>query len=489
MRNIRFLLAMVFLLSGCSLQDAFSTQGDTTEGSDDPDQGDAVETQSAPVEVDLDYGDVIESQLEQGGSDLWTFQGEAGDVVTISMLSEDFDSFLALFGPSQNYLICDDDGGEDFNASIEGFLLDDAGVYTIVAMEWMPDQGGPYSLSITSGGEGSMTSPAESGSLSIGDMEAGSLAGRSAEAWCFQGGMGDVVSIGARSADFDAVLDLIGPDLHRVAWDNDSLGGDDALITGLTLPDSGGYTAVVRGLFGETSGAYEIGTAMGTGIPGWEAFGPATEANLFYGDTVYGDLRRAAGEQWVFSASAGDNVDITLTSDDFDPLLALFGPEGDYLTCDDDGGVDLGARISGIPLPVSGLYTIDVLSYLPDSLGEYTLSLNQASPGDTPSSVNTAEIEFGESIEQGLGTWVGDVWLFNGTAGDRVTISMTSEVFETALELYTPEHLLVVRADGGDSDTDSLISEAMLPVTGVYSIVARGFGPGQIGDYTITLTR
>jgi hypothetical protein len=489
MRNIRFLAAMIILLCGCSLQDAFSTQGEPPEDSGDPDQGDGVETQPAPVEVDLNYGDTVEAQLEHGGSDLWTFSGEAGDVVAITMLSADIDSFLALFGPSENYLICDDDGGEDTNASITDFLLADAGVYTIVAMEWMPDQGGTYSLSVTSGGDGSMTSPAEPGLLSIGDVESGSLADRLAEAWVFQGSVGDVVTLGARSADFDTVLDIYGPDLHRLAWDNDSLGKDNSLISGLTLPDSGGYTAVVRGLFGETGGTYEIGTAMGTEIPGWEAFGPATAADLFYGDTVSGDLMSAAGEQWVFSANAGDSIDISLTSDDFDPFLALFSPEGEYLTCDDDGGVDLMARISGYTLPVSGLYTLDVLSYLPDSLGAYTLALTQASPGETPSSINAAEIDFGEAIEQRLETWVGDVWLFNGTAGDRVTISMTSEAFETALELYTPEYLLVARADGGNSDSNSLISQTMLPVTGVYSIVARGFGPGQIGDYTITLTK
>ncbi|HEY70790.1 MAG TPA: hypothetical protein G4O08_09420 [Anaerolineae bacterium] len=487
MRNIRFLAALVLLLSGCSFPD--STQGDSPGGSDDSDQGDGPETQPAPVDVDLNSGDMVEAQLEHGGSDLWTFSGEAGDVVTLSMLSADFDSFLALFGPSGNYLICDDDGGDDFNATIADFLLADAGVYTLVAMEWMPDQGGTYTLSIISGGEGSMISPAEPGSLSIGDMESGSLAGRSAEAWIFRGSMGDVVSIGARSADFDTMLDLYGPDLHRVAWDNDSLGDDDSFISGLALTDTGGYTAVVRGLLGETEGVYEIGIAMGTEIPGWEAFSPATESNLSYGDTISGDLMSATGEQWVFSASAGDSVDISLTSNDFDPFLALFSPEGEYLTCDDDGGVDLGAKISGYTLSVSGLYTLDVLSYLPDSFGAYTLVLTQTTPGETPSSISTAEIVFGESIEQQLGTWVGDVWLFNGTAGDRVTISMTSETFETALELYTPEHLMVARADGGNSDTDSLISQARLPVTGVYSIVARGFGPGQIGDYTITLTK
>jgi hypothetical protein len=486
MRKIRFLAAMIILLSGCTFQNVI---GDATEGSGGPDQGDGAETQPAPVEVDLDYGDGFEAELEPGGSALWTFSGEAGDVITISMLSADFDSYLALFGPSANYLICDDDGGEDFNASIEDFLLADTGVYTIVAMECTPDRGGMYSLSISISGEGLMTSPAEPGSLNIGEMESGSLASRSAEAWTFRGSMDDVVSIAARSADFDTVLDVYGPDLHRVAWDNDSLGDDNSLISGLTLMNSGGYTAVVRALLGQTDGAYEIGTAMGTEIPGWEAFAPPTAANLFFGDTISGDLTSAAGEQWVFSGNTGDSIEITLTSDDFDPFLALFSPEGEYLTCDDDGGVDLGAKIRGYTLPVSGLYTIDVLSYLPDSLGAYTLTLTQTSPGETPSSTNAAEIDFGESIEQWLGTWVGDVWLFHGTAGDRVTISMTSEVFETALELYTPEYLLVARADGGNPNTDSLISQCLLPVTGVYSIVARGFGPDQVGDYTITLTK
>jgi hypothetical protein len=486
-RKFHFLAATIVLLGACSFQDGLSPLGETSDGSGDQSQG--IETPFPSVEVDMEYGNRVEAVLETIRGDHWTFFGETGDVITISLHSEDFDGFAALFGPSGDFLVCDDDGGEGLNASIEGYPLTDSGVYTIVAMEWMPGLGGLYSLSITNGGVGLMAFPATPGSLSIGDVKSSSLAGWSAEAWVFSASAEDVVTIGARSTDFDAVLDVFGPDLHREAWDNDSLGDDNSLISEWVLQSSGRYTIVVRSLLGDTHGTYEIGTAMGMEIPGWVAFDSAIAANLQYGDTVAGDLTRPEGEQWVFNASEGDNITIEAASVDFDPFLALFSPEGEYLTCDDDGGVDLGVRIEGYTVPTSGNYTLTILSYLSDTLGAYTLTLNQAASGEAPPTIHSDVIEFGEPVDHTLETWVGDVWLFSGTAGDRVMISMTSDAFETALELYSPEHLLVARADGGNSSTDSLISQVTLPVTGEYSIVTRGFGPGQTGDYTITLTK
>jgi serine protease Do len=183
----------------------------------------------------------------------------------------------------------------------------------------------------------------------------------------------------------------------------------------------------------------------------------------------------------------GDSVSISVVSGDFDSLLSLFGPSGEYLTCDDDSGADANAILDGYTLPSSGMYYIDVLSYGKGANGAYSLTLVQTSAGAIPSSINTAAISYGSTVDQTLGAWVGDEWMFSGTAGDVVTISMTSADFDTFLDLYGPTLLRVAMDDDGGGDTNSEISSAVLPATGIYTIVARSFAPGGAGNYALSI--
>ena len=78
--------------------------------------------------------------------------------------------------------------------------------------------------------------------------------------------------------------------------------------------------------------------------------------------------------------------------------------------------------------------------------------------------------------------------MFEGSAGDIITISMTSADFDTFLELYGPNLLRVAMDDDSGGETNSQISSVVLPQSGIYSIVARALGPGQAGEYTLSLT-
>jgi hypothetical protein len=479
------LAAILLLLVASSCQDLNPSAGD----GDDQGNGEvaATETPIPPPQVDLAYGDNVSEVLISSRGELWTFSGESGDVVTITMSSEEFDAFLALFDPSGNYLTCDDDGGEQRNASIIDFPLPSSGVYTINAMGLVPDAGGAYSLMISQTTNSLLHPTAGGGSLNIGDTKTNSLAVWTGDAWTFNGSVGDVISVGARSGYFDTVLTIYGPDLHREASDDDGLGNFNSLVAGLTLPSSGRYTIVARAFDDTALGSYELGTAAGTEIPGWEMAGPGGGEYISYGETAQGNLPGVRGEQWAFSGSAGDSVSISADSEEFDTFLVLFGPGGEYLTCDDDNGDGFNSLISGYTLPASGMYYIDVLSYGAGASGAYSLTLGQTSAGVIPSSINSAVIGYGSTVDQWLGTWVGDVWTFSGNAGDVVTISMTSADFDTFLDLYGPTLLRVAMDDDGGGDTNSEISSVVLSATGIYTIVARSFSPEGAGSYTLSL--
>lgn len=494
MRTIRTLSATLLLLVACSCQDISILQnlipglGDVDQGDGQGDGADIEVTQPPlPPQVDLAYGEDITESLDSVRGDLWTFLAEAGDAVTITMTSGEFDTFLALFGPQGNYVTCDDDSGVDYNASIIDFALPAAGIYTINAMGLDPGDTGAYSLSISQTANGLVRPQPGGGSLDIGDTKSGSLASWTGDAWIFNGDAGDIVSVGARSDAFDTVLAIYGPDLHREAWGDDSLGGHNALISGLTLPSSGRYTIVVRSFRDGEIGAYELGTAAGSGIPGWQASLPGGSADISYGEAGQGNLPGIQGDLWIFDGSAGDPVTISLTSNEFDPFLALFGPGGEYITCDDDGGDGLNALIDGYVLPASGTYSIGILSYGSAATGQYSLALDSTSPGAVTISINSVVISYGASINPTLGTWVGDVWSFQGGAGDAITISMTSTDFDATLDLYGPDLKRVASDDDSGGDMNALIS-ATLPVAGWYTIVARSFSSGGAGSYTLSLS-
>jgi hypothetical protein len=100
-------------------------------------------TPAGPISV----GQTVSGNLAEGAADLWAFTANAGDVVTISLSSDDFDGYLELVGPSGG-LVSDDDGGGYPNPLIDGFELTEAGEYSIVACGWSSFASGEYSVTL-----------------------------------------------------------------------------------------------------------------------------------------------------------------------------------------------------------------------------------------------------------------------------------------------------------------------------------------------------
>jgi serine protease Do len=226
-------------------------------------------------------------------------------------------------------------------------------------------------------------------------------------------------------------------------------------------------------------------TSFLTGL--FEGGGEARGDEIVFGDDVQGSISRGGADYWSFSGDSGDEITIGMTSEDFDTFLALFGPDDTYLICDDDGGGDLNAMISEFVLPSSGTYNIVATSYWGDVGGNYELELKITDTGRSPESIGGGALDYGDSIREHLNTWTGDVWTFSGEAGDRVSIRMESDDFDTYLDLWGPDLRRVTADDDGGGGTDAYIDNFTLPATGTYNIVARGFSAGDRGDYTLSL--
>ncbi len=464
-------------------------------------------TQPPPPSSDrgaIEFGQTVTGSLNQS-QERWTFTANAGDVITIEMNSSDFDTYLELHDADEQQVAFNDDGGPGLNSLINGFRIPRSGRYTIIARSFANGGRGSYTLSLISG-EVVVPTPtpfptqppppsSSGGAIEFGQTVTGRI-NRSQETWTFSANAGDVISIEMNSSDFDTYLELHDADGQQVTSNDDGGPGLNSLISGFAIPRSGRYTIVARSFGNGGSGSYTLTLTRGTAISASPTPLPtpasSNQGSIGYGDTVTGSLNRSL-DSWTFNGSAGDVVNIAMNSSDFDTYLELYGPDGQEVTRNDDGGPGLNSLIENVTLPTSGTYTIIARSFGNGGRGSYTLSLTEgagsSSGGGTGPGLGSADdtIAFGDTVTGTLNQSQ-DAWTFTANAGQIVTISMESDDFDTYLELYAPDGIQATRDDDGGTGRNSFIDGFRLPVSGTYTIVARSFGNRGVGDYTLTLT-
>jgi hypothetical protein len=207
------------------------------------------------------------------------------------------------------------------------------------------------------------------------------------------------------------------------------------------------------------------------------------------GQTVYQSLGYY-GDDWFFVGDAGDHVTVAMNSTQIDSFLEVFGPNGNLICSNDDGGGNFNALILECRLPQSGWYKI-LSSSFDGSLGPYYLTLDIVQPQlpqwprpvvEQPGWHITYNVVVNESVQ----SWGGDQWTFDGSRGDWVRINMRSSNMDTYLELYDPFGNLLAQDDDSGDGTNARIYVDSLPFNGVYTIVARGFD-GDTGSYQLQL--
>jgi hypothetical protein len=207
------------------------------------------------------------------------------------------------------------------------------------------------------------------------------------------------------------------------------------------------------------------------------------------GQTVYQSLGYY-GDDWFFVGNAGEIVTIAMNSTHIDSFLEVFGPNGNLICSNDDGGGNFNALITECRLPQSGWYKI-LSSSFDGSLGPYYLTLDivQPQPPQRPQLVVEQldwHIAYNDVVNESVQSWGGDQWTFDGSRGDWVRINMFSNNMDTYLELYDPFGNLLAQDDDGGDGSNSHIYVDSLPFTGVYTIVARGYA-GDTGSYQLML--
>ncbi|MBN1966238.1 MAG: PPC domain-containing protein, partial [Anaerolineae bacterium] len=123
--------------------------------------------------IPIAYGDTVSGSITDDQYEVvYSFDGQAGDVVSISMTatSGSLDTYLLLYDayPSENPLAFDDDGGEGFNSLLEAYTLPSTATYYIVARRFGRENGfstGDFTLTLATGVAGGNVSGGAFGGL------------------------------------------------------------------------------------------------------------------------------------------------------------------------------------------------------------------------------------------------------------------------------------------------------------------------------------
>ena len=190
--------------------------------------------------------------------DLYSFEGKAGQQITIEMKSQEIDPYLILLGPNQREIAQDDDGAGSKNARITVTLPAD-GTYTLLANSYQAKQSGAYTLELKASAP---TQPSRAILQEQGALVAGGPVLPSDKSlyreYTFEGRSGQSVIISLESTDFDAYVAIFGPNDKLLAENDDASDSTKNAFLSITLPATGRYRVVVNAYDASGRGRYAL---------------------------------------------------------------------------------------------------------------------------------------------------------------------------------------------------------------------------------------
>ncbi len=424
--------------------------------------------------------------------DNYTIQVQAGQSIVADLTSSTFDTYVILTSPGNESSANDDWEGSSSRSRVE-VTAREAGTWTVMVTSYTKGETGAYELTVTlseTAGPAPTGQRVESGRLAKGDRTL--TGGEYYDTFTITGHQGEPVVIDLRSEDFDPYLILIFPDgTHS---ENDDYEGDaHRSLISMALPADGEYQVHVTSFAVGETGAYTVRLQQGSAAAATEGLETQSGA-LATGDQTLRDGEYADG--YTFEGQPGQHVRLDVGATEFDTYLILNGPGGFHQENDDVEGA-AGHSIIEAELTEAGTYTVIVTSYAAGETGRYELrmELGAARPtGDEQRDVRA--ITLGQTVTGELAEGDGkleqeeyrDIYVFNGTAGENITIELTSEVFDTYVGLVLPSGEAIENDDFEGSTSRSRV-DLTLRESGRYRIVATSYAAGETGTYRLSLTR
>ncbi|MGQ0532936.1 MAG: pre-peptidase C-terminal domain-containing protein [Caulobacteraceae bacterium] len=339
-----------------------------------------------------------------------------------------------------------------------------------------------------------------SGALEQADMK--SDQGGVVDVYELRGRQGEQYTITLTSDAFDAYLYIRGP--GSLSQDNDDDGGTYNSRLNITFPENGAAQVYVTSFSRNQTGAYQLLVERTGEAPAVASApsgaGPPVTAQEHTGELAQGDAQLPSGEfvdTYPFQGVAGQQLELSLSSEQFDTYVAITGPGSFEQFNDDDTANNTRNSRLVATLPANGQYTLHVTSYQPGEAGAYRLNIAQAqatTPSDALVGGDAQSFAAGQTMNGELaqgdtqlqsGEFI-DTFSFQGTEGERVVIDMRSTAIDPYLILLAPSGAQEDNDDISATDRNARI-EMSLAETGQYRIGATSYQPGERGAYVVTL--
>jgi len=306
-----------------------------------------------------------------------------------------------------------------------------------------------------------------------------------------------------RSDAFDTYLEVF-PAGQEQAEDGVLASDDDGLAEGtnsrlrFVAPANGTYTLRARTLSGVEGGDYSLSLAQRPPAPRAPRptairLGQTIDASIANTDPESDDGGRY--DAFSFRARAGQRFAIALQSADtetLDPVVSVGRIEhGNFVEIarNDDAGTGGLDSFLVFTAPSSGEFIIHAAALNADSTGDYSLKLEEGPPALAAEPIAVGDTKDGELTESDGVNDSGaraDAWSFTATAGQRIEAILTSETFDTYLELFNAAGESIDQDDDGGDDTDSRLITT-LKDAGTYTLQVRAVSDPLLGAYTLKL--
>ena len=468
---------------------------------------------AAELRLGATVNGTLNSQDSTGGSgedeyryEDYTVRAREGQRLQAVMRSSAFDTYLEVFragAEGGDSLASDDDGLDDGTDSRLRFVAPADGVYTLRARTLSGLEGGAFSLALSErppAARAPRPTP-----IRLGDPIAGAMRDGDPEDddvgqfhdYSFRARANERFVVKLEAEDFDPIV-RVGQISRRGGAFVEQVQNDDAAAGGLnsylvfTAPTSGDYIIRATSLGGDGEGDFTV--SLSAPPP------PLAAQSIAVGASVEGELTERDGsndegvraDAYRFTATAGQRLDFSLRSSDFDAYLELYDANGQSIGEDDDGGDDTDAQLLHT-FAEGGQYTVQVRAIGDTLTGAYTLSVAEAEPEPTPTALPFAEVVQGEITPASARDDEGRnyvAYTFSGTEGNRVQVVMRSGDFDAFLQVGSADGAF--EASGSDDDglgegTDSRLNY-ILPETGVYVIRASPLSSEEKGLFSIEMT-
>jgi hypothetical protein len=382
----------------------------------------------------------------------YSFSASAGDVVTITLESLDFDSYLFLYDSSGFELQYDDDSAGNLNSRVGPYEIPADGDYTIRASSFgyvnnSESESGSYTLTL---------SAAEVRAIEYTQEISDEITATNPFfVYTFTAEQGDVISVSLNTSSASVYISLADED---DSFSRETFGGSD-ILGPITVASTGQYTLTVETYDPSEEAVFTI------------LVDQVTPEEIAYNETVTTDFTGKSSRFYTFEGETGDTLNILVQSDgSVDTQIAVTDPSGFEFASDDDGGEGFDPELSGLILSQSGTYSLAVRPYITGDNGEISITIEDAGVASLDEGAQVVRIS--DKQYQGVVT-------FDGVAGETVRLSaraLNGVRGEPTLEVRQDDVLLASNSIGMVS---RLILEFEVPEDGPVKIIVEDFGFGS----------